>query len=179
MSDETPGRRPRRGPPRRRPRLRPLGAKGGRLGAGQGAATPYGRGLPSPARSLKSSGAHPDDRDPQLLDSAMKRMISQHGWELDLRVQAVFGRWAELVGEEVASHCTPESLAETRLIVRTDSTARATQLKLLTPTIVKRLNVELGDGIVTVIDIRGPHLPNWKKGRFTTRDGRGPRDTYG
>lgn len=127
----------------------------------------------------KSSGAHPDDRDPQLLDSAMKRMISQHGWELDLRVQAVFGRWAELVGDEVASHCTPESLAETRLIVRTDSTAWATQLKLLTPTIVKRLNVELGDGIVTVIDIQGPHLPNWKKGRFTSRDGRGPRDTYG
>ena len=58
----------------------------------------------------------------------MSRMISQHGWELDLRVQAVFGRWAELVGDEVASHCTPESLAETRLIVRTDSTAWATQL---------------------------------------------------
>jgi predicted nucleic acid-binding Zn ribbon protein len=127
----------------------------------------------------KSSGAHPDDRDPQLLDSAMSRMISQHGWELDLRVQAVFGRWAELVGDEVASHCTPETLAETRLIVRTDSTAWATQLKLLAPTIVKRLNVELGDGIVTVIDIQGPHLPNWKKGRFTSRDGRGPRDTYG
>ena len=126
-----------------------------------------------------SSGAHPDDRDPQLLDSAMKRMIGQHGWELDLRVQSVFGRWAELVGDEVASHCTPESLAETRLIVRTDSTAWATQLKLLAPTIVKRLNVELGDGIVTVIDIQGPHLPHWKKGRFTSRDGRGPRDTYG
>lgn len=126
-----------------------------------------------------SSGAHPDDRDPQLLDSAMRRMIGQHGWELDLRVQAVFGRWAELVGDDVAAHCTPESLAESRLIVRTDSTAWATQLKLLAPTIVKRLNVELGDGIVTAIDIQGPHLPHWKKGRFTTRDGRGPRDTYG
>lgn len=127
----------------------------------------------------RSAGAHPDDRDPQLLDSAISRLISQHGWELDLRVQAVFGRWAELVGDEVATHCTPESLAETRLIVRTDSTAWATQLKLLAPTIVKRLNVELGDGTVTVIDIQGPHLPHWKKGRFTSRDGRGPRDTYG
>lgn len=126
-----------------------------------------------------SSGAHPDDRDPQLLESAMRRMIGQHGWELDLRVQAVFGRWAELVGDEVASHCTPESLSESRLVVRTDSTAWATQLKLLAPTVVKRLNVELGDGIVTAIDIQGPHLPHWKKGRFTTRDGRGPRDTYG
>ena len=127
----------------------------------------------------RSSGAHPDERDPQLLDTAMSRLINQHGWELDLRVQAVFGRWAELVGDEVATHCTPQSFADTRLVVRTDSTAWATQLKLLSPTIVKRLNEELGHGTVTAIEILGPHLPNWKKGRFTSRDGRGPRDTYG
>ena len=127
----------------------------------------------------KSSGARPDDRDPQLLDQAMSRLIANHGWELDLRVQSVFGRWAELVGDEIASHCTPESFADTRLVVRTDSTAWATQLKLLAPTVVRRLNEELGHGTVTVIDILGPHLPSWKKGRFTSRDGRGPRDTYG
>ena len=127
----------------------------------------------------RSSGAHPDDRDPQLLDTAMSRLISQHGWELDLRVQAVFGRWAELVGDEVATHCTPQSFGDSRLVVRTDSTAWATQLKLLSPTIVRRLNEELGHGTVTAIEILGPHLPHWKKGRFTSRDGRGPRDTYG
>ena len=127
----------------------------------------------------RSSGAHPDERDPQLLDTAMSRLINQHGWELDLRVQAVFGRWAELVGDEVATHCTPQSFADTRLVVRTDSTAWATQLKLLSPTIVRRLNEELGPQTVTAIEILGPHLPSWKKGRFTSRDGRGPRDTYG
>jgi predicted nucleic acid-binding Zn ribbon protein len=127
----------------------------------------------------KSSGAHPDDRDPQLLDSAMSRMISQHGWELDLRVQAVFGRWAELVGDEVASHCTPETLAETRLIVRTDSTAWATQLRMMAPQLVALLNEHLGDGTVSRVAIRGPDAPSWKKGRRAVRDGRGPRDTYG
>ncbi|WP_457205342.1 DUF721 domain-containing protein [Nocardioides sp. P5_C9_2] len=127
----------------------------------------------------RTSGAFPSDRDPQLVDNALERLIANHGWELDLRVQSVFGRWAELVGDEVASHCTPESFADTRLVVRTDSTAWATQLKLLAPTVVRRLNEELGHGTVTVIDIQGPHLPSWKKGRFTSRDGRGPRDTYG
>jgi predicted nucleic acid-binding Zn ribbon protein len=127
----------------------------------------------------RTSGAFPSDRDPQLVDTALERLIANHGWELDLRVQSVFGRWAELVGDEVASHCTPESFADTRLVVRTDSTAWATQLKLLAPTVVRRLNEELGHGTVTVIDIQGPHLPSWKKGRFTSRDGRGPRDTYG
>jgi predicted nucleic acid-binding Zn ribbon protein len=63
--------------------------------------------------------------------------------------------------------------------VRTDSTAWATQLRLLAPTVVRRLNEELGHGTVTAIDVQGPHGPSWKKGRLTSRDGRGPRDTYG
>ena len=137
--------------------------------------------LDSPRRrgGPRTSGAFPSERDPQLVETALDRLIANHGWELDLRVQSVFGRWAELVGDEIASHCTPESFADTRLVVRTDSTAWATQLKLLAPTVVRRLNEELGHGTVTVIDIQGPHLPSWKKGRFTSRDGRGPRDTYG
>ena len=137
---------------------------------------------PTPSRRrtfTTSSGARPDDRDPQLLEEAMGRLVANHGWELDLKVQGVFGRWVELVGEDVGAHCTPESLADGRLVVRTDSTAWATQLKLLTPTVLRRLNGELGHGTVAVIEVLGPHLPSWKKGRFGTRDGRGPRDTYG
>lgn len=126
-----------------------------------------------------SSGARPDDRDPQLIEQAMGRLIANHGWELDLKVQGVFGRWAEIVGEEVADHCTPESFDDGRLVVRTDSTAWATQLKLLAPTVVRRLNEELGHGTVTLIEVLGPHLPSWTKGRLSSRDGRGPRDTYG
>jgi predicted nucleic acid-binding Zn ribbon protein len=125
------------------------------------------------------SGSHPDDRDPQLLDATLGRLVADHGWDLDLRVQGVFGRWGELVGAEVAQHCTPESFADGRLVVRTDSTAWATQLRLLAPTVVRRLNEELGHGTVTVIEVLGPHGPTWKKGPRSVRDGRGPRDTYG
>lgn len=144
--------------------------------------TPAKRRRPSAGKrrtTAKASGARPDDRDPQLLENAMGRLIAQHGWELDLKVQGVFGRWAELVGDEVAAHCTPESFADGRLVVRTDSTAWATQLKLLAPTVVRRLNEELGHGTVTLIEVLGPHLPTWTKGRLSSRDGRGPRDTYG
>ena len=91
----------------------------------------------------------------------------------------VFGRWGELVGAEVAQHCTPETFADGKLVVRTDSTAWATQLRLLAPTVVRRLNQELGHGTVTLIEVLGPHLPSWKKGPRSVRDGRGPRDTYG
>ncbi len=132
----------------------------------------------SPSRG-RVSGAHPDDRDPQLLDTTLHRLVDDHGWELDLRVHGVFGRWEELVGAEVAQHCTPESFADGRLVVRTDSTAWATQLRLLAPAVVRRLNEELGHGTVTAIDVQGPHLPTWTKGPRSVRDGRGPRDTYG
>jgi predicted nucleic acid-binding Zn ribbon protein len=127
----------------------------------------------------QSSGAHPDDRDPQLLDSTIGRLIADQGWSTDVRVHGVFTRWEHLVGREVAQHCAPESFADGKLVVRTDSTAWATQLRLLAPTVLRRLNEELGDGTVTVIDAVGPTAPSWKRGRRSVRDGRGPRDTYG
>lgn len=125
------------------------------------------------------SGAHPDERDPQLLDTTLGRLVADHGWALDLKVHAVFARWPEIVGAEVAQHCEPTAFADGRLTVRTGSTAWATQLKLLAPTLVRRLNEEIGHGSVTIIDIEGPTAPSWKKGRLSARDGRGPRDTYG
>ena len=85
----------------------------------------------------------------------------------------------EIVGPEIGAHSTPESLVDGVLVVRTESTAWATQLKLFAASVVKRLNEELGDGTVTVVEVLGPHAPSWKHGRRGTRDGRGPRDTYG
>ena len=126
-----------------------------------------------------SSGAHPDDRDPQLLDNTIGRLIADQGWGTDVRVHGVFSRWEHLVGQEVAQHCRPESFDDGTLVVSTDSTAWATQMKLLAPTVLRRLNEELGHGTVTLVEVRGPHLPTWKKGLRSMRDGRGPRDTYG
>ena len=135
----------------------------------------------------RSSGAHPDDRDPQTLDATMGRLIAQQGWAADVRVHGVFTRWDAIVGREVAQHVRPLSYqrdetaaAETgRLVVQADSTAWATQMRLLAATVVRRLNQELGDGTVTVIDVQGPHVPNWRRGARAVRGGRGPRDTYG
>lgn len=134
-------------------------------------------------RTGQVSGSHPDERDPQTLDLTLGRLVADHGWEVDLRVQGIFGRWAELVGQDVARHCHPESFAQAQgggsLIVRTDSTAWATQMRLLSPMVVRRLNQELGHGTVATIEVRGPQAPSWKRGQRSVRDGRGPRDTYG
>jgi predicted nucleic acid-binding Zn ribbon protein len=130
-----------------------------------------------------ASGAHPDDRDPQQLDATIQRLVSEQGWSTDVRVHGVFTRWDAMVGSELAQHVRPESFEHRdgggRLVVRTDSTAWATQMRLLAATVLSRLNDELGHGTVAVIDVQGPHTPSWKHGRRSVRDGRGPRDTYG
>jgi predicted nucleic acid-binding Zn ribbon protein len=124
------------------------------------------------------SGSHPDGRDPALLSETVEKLVAQSGWSGELAVHGVFARWAEIVGEEVASHCRPESYAEGRLRVRADSTAWAIELRLQAATVLKRVNEELGHDTVTVIDFAGPGAPSWVKGR-RTMPGRGPRDTYG
>ncbi len=129
-------------------------------------------------RDTQSSGAHPDDRDPQAIDVTLGRFVEDQGWETELRVHGVFSRWDAIVGREVAQHVTPVSYADGRLLVRTDSTAWAVEMKNLAPTVVRRLNEVLGDETVRVIDVDGPRAPSWTKGRLRVK-GRGPRDTYG
>jgi predicted nucleic acid-binding Zn ribbon protein len=147
--------------------------------------TGAGRSRRSRRVDPQASGAHPDDRDPQTLDATIGRFISQQGWEADVRVHGVFSRWGAIVGDQVAQHAQPISFvkdADTdggRLVVQTDSTAWATQMRLLAPTVLTRLNAELGDGTVTFIEVRGPSAPRWSHGRRSVRGGRGPRDTYG
>ncbi len=125
------------------------------------------------------SGAHPDDRDPQPLDATLDRVVTERGWGTDVAVHGVFARWPQIVGSEVAQHCVPERYADSRLSVRADSTAWATQMRLLAPTVLRRLNDELGPDTVLRIEVHGPQPPSWTKGRRSLRDARGPRDTYG
>jgi predicted nucleic acid-binding Zn ribbon protein len=93
-------------------------------------------------------------------------------------VHAVIARWEQIVGADLAAHVTTEQYADGELTVRADSTAWATQVKLLAPNLVRRLNEEIGHGSVTRVIVLGPHAPSWRKGPRTVR-GRGPRDTYG
>lgn len=124
------------------------------------------------------SGAHPDDRDPQLLGPTLERLLAERGWETDAAVGGVMGRWPVIVGPEVAAHAVPVSYQDGELVVQADSTAWATQIKLLAPALLARLADELGAGTVSAVTVRGPSGPSWKRGRLSVR-GRGPRDTYG
>jgi predicted nucleic acid-binding Zn ribbon protein len=113
------------------------------------------------------------------LSSAISGLLDAEGWALSAATGSVFGRWAEIVGADVAGHTRPERLADGELTVVADSTAWATQVRLLAAQLVLRLNAELGDGTVLRVKVRGPALPGRKPGQWRVRGGRGPRDTYG
>jgi predicted nucleic acid-binding Zn ribbon protein len=138
------------------------------------------RGLPVARGRRRSgwSGPRPDDRDPQPLGRLAARLALERGWSEHLSGGAVFGRWAELVGAEVAEHASPVSLREGELTVQAVSTACATQLRLLQRQLLAKIAAGVGRGVVTRLRIHGPSAPSWRHG---TRHvpGRGPRDTYG
>ena len=72
---------------------------------------------------------------------------------------SVFGRWAEIVGRDLRGPYRPDSFADGELAVTADSTAWATQVRLLAPVLVKRLDTELGDGSVRRVKVRGRPAP--------------------
>lgn len=129
--------------------------------------------------SQANSAARKDLRDPKPLSETLKTLVRSRGWTAPVAVGSVVSRWDQLVGEAIAEHCRPSSFEDGTVQVVCDSTAWATNLKLMKSTIMEVFDQELGTGIVTEIDIRGPQAPNWRKGRYSVRGGRGPRDTYG
>jgi predicted nucleic acid-binding Zn ribbon protein len=126
----------------------------------------------------RRSAAGPDDRDPQVLGASVDRLVAERGWATNAAVGGVVARWPAVVGAELADHCVPERYTDAVLTVRAESTAWATQLRLLAPMLVARLNAECGEGSVTQVKVLGPGGPAPSPGRFRV-PGRGPRDTYG
>lgn len=129
------------------------------------------------ARSRRSSTSV-SRRDPSLLGTVVSGLIDTRGWSSPVAVGSVISRWEQLVGAAIAEHCRPERFENGVVDVVCDSTAWATNLKLMQSQLMDVFERELGRGIVTDLTIRGPQAPSWKKGRYSVR-GRGPRDTYG
>ena len=132
----------------------------------------------APGQQDHGSGSAGSGRDPSLLGDQMDRLLLDRGWNVDVAVGSVMGRWPEIVGENVAEHCKPVTFSDGVLTVRADSTAWATQMRLMSSSILGRLEVEVGKDAVTELRVQGPSAPSWNRGpRKST--GPGPRDTYG
>ena len=145
--------------------------------------TPAGSGGPGRTgqqrrRPRGYSGPGPDPRDPQLLGTVLARLVKARGWQQPAAEATVFGAWERVVGPDVAEHSRPVKLEDGVLTVEAESTAWATQLRLLAGSLLRRIATEIGHGVVRRLHVHGPTAPSWSRGPRRVR-GRGPRDTYG
>ena len=161
-------------PPRPRPRRSPgPGPRHAPRGCGRGCGRAGG------SRTSRSASGQDAGRDPKLLGDQLDQFVVERGWVVDVAVGAVIGRWPQIVGPEIAQHCAPVDFVDGVLTVRADSTAWATQLRLLSSSLLTRLAEDVGEGTVAEIRVVGPGAPSWSRGQRRVQDGRGPRDTYG
>ncbi len=130
------------------------------------------------ANRRRWSGPGPDARDPKPFGALAAQWVKRSGSADDLAKATVLARWTEIVGDDLASHCEPLNLVDGLLVVQAESTAWATQIKLLGPTILGKVAAAVGPNLVRQIRTQGPSRPSWRFGNRHV-SGRGPRDTYG
>lgn len=105
-------------------------------------------------------------------------MAKSRGWSGKVAEGTIFGRWSAVVGDDIAGHADPVSLTDGVLSIQAESTAWATQLRMLQGQLLAKINAAVGQGVVNSLKITGPAAPSWRKGERHVK-GRGPRDTYG
>ncbi|OBA59804.1 hypothetical protein A5647_16065 [Mycobacterium sp. 1100029.7] len=150
-------------------------AQGKDAGRGRGG-SPVARRVTGQRRSW--SGPGPDVRDPQPLGRLTRDIAKKRGWSGRVAEGTVLGHWPSVVGHQIADHATPTALNEGVLSVAAESTAWATQLRMIQAQLLAKIAAAVGNGVVTSLKITGPAAPSWRKGPRHI-SGRGPRDTYG
>src|SRR5690606_17811105 len=95
-------------------------------------------------------------REPQMFGDAVRAWLAERGWQEEIAIGGVFGRWHEIVGEYNAQHLRPVSYEAGELVVAADSATMAAQARAMVRDLLRRLNEELGHGTVHTIKVQGP-----------------------
>ena len=117
-------------------------------------------------------------RDPEGLGAIVDSLTSKLGWSSPLARSELLASWLEIAGADTSEHSIPVGIEEGVLTVKCDSTAWATQLRLMRVQIMSRIVSRYPDAGIDSIRFEGPGAPSWKRGPRSI-PGRGPRDTYG
>lgn len=117
-------------------------------------------------------------RDPKGVGDVLGALTSQLGWDSPLAQSELVSNWTELAGEETANHSSPVGIENGVLTVQCESTAWATQLRLMRVDIMTHIAVRYPEAGIDSIRFLGPNVPTFKRGPRSVQ-GRGVRDTYG
>lgn len=105
----------------------------------------------------RRSGIEPlptaDGKEPTRVGAGLDRLMRQMGGPGADTITTLFGRWPELVGEQIAAHTTPIALRRATLVVAVDDPAWASQLRWLERDLTGRVGEALGVS-VEAIEVR-------------------------
>ena len=127
----------------------------------KGASIPFGKG-----------------RDAVGLGDVIDGLAKGMGWTSPLAQSELLLAWADIAGADTAEHSTPISVENGVLTVQCDSTAWATQLRLMRSQVTTTIAQRYPEAGIESVRFDGPNAPSWKRGPRSI-PGRGPRDTYG
>lgn len=119
-----------------------------------------------------------DSRDPQPVGGVVDELFAEQGWQGTAALASLTQSWPQIVGADVAEHLTVESWADGEVVLRADSTAWATQMRLLGDQLREQIQQAVGPELIKSVKVVGPSAPSWRAGPRVVK-GRGPRDTYG
>ena len=134
------------------------------------------------SKTRKSEGVDEERKkrdEPGKLSEVLDELITTRDWKKGIAEGTLFSNWRKIVGDEVANHCEPITLLEGRLTIRAETTAWATQLRLIQDEILKTLQTHSEGVLVEELAVIGPSAPSWKRGLRSIRGSKGPGDTYG
>ena len=92
--------------------------------------------------------------EPRRIGEVVDRLVQGMGAPSASAFAAVFSKWSDLVGEQIAAHAKPLSLHDGRLLVGVEEPGWATQLRWLETDLLRRLEEACGDDVVTSIEVR-------------------------
>jgi predicted nucleic acid-binding Zn ribbon protein len=117
-------------------------------------------------------------REPRGIADVILGVTTELGWNSTLAQSDLMAAWPQIVGEDLSGHSTPVAIEDGTLTVQCESTAWATQLRLMRAQITTAIITTYPEAGIESIRFLGPNTPTWKRGPRSV-PGRGPRDTYG
>ena len=98
-------------------------------------------------------GKH-DPPDPRSIKASLDQVARSIGGPDAGSLSGLFGRWADIVGPQLAAHARPLSLSSGVLVVAVTEPAWATQLTFLEAELLGRFREALGEGVVERVEVR-------------------------
>jgi predicted nucleic acid-binding Zn ribbon protein len=95
-----------------------------------------------------------DSPDPRPIRASLDRVARSLGGPDAGSLSSLFGRWADVVGPQLAAHARPLSLTRGVLVVGVSDPAWATQLTYLESDLLARFREAFGDGVVERVEVR-------------------------